>query len=79
MIIMNKEDNIRGSFNYRSRMLIKDTKNSKPSFSNNKKRGNSLDPSKEKRIDIEEKPQITNLITQIQKKQPHTPSHQTNL
>ena len=79
MIIMNKENNIRGNLDYRSRMLIKDAKNSKQTFSNNKKRGNSLDPSKEKRIDIEEKPQITNLITQIQKKQPLTPNHQTNL
>ena len=76
---MNKENNIRGNVDYRSRMLIKDAKNAKQTFSNNKKRGNSLDPSKEKRIDIEEKPQITNLIAQIQKKQPLTPNHQTNL
>lgn len=74
---MNKDENSKNSQNYK--MMLNEAANRK--FNGGiKKRGNSLDPKKEKHIDIDERPKITNLITQLQRKQqPLTPTHQTYL
>ena len=74
---MNKEEDSKNSQNYKMRSYM----SSSPKVTGGvKKRGNSLDPKKEKHIDIDERPKITNLITQFQRKQqPLTPTHQAYL
>lgn len=74
---MNKEENSKNSQNYK---MMSNVCSNRKFTGGVKKRGNSLDPKKEKHIDIDERPKITNLITQFQRKQqPLTPTHQAYL